>query len=105
MKTLTDRWSAVLDQLRGQGCYRELSLPGGIDFTSNDYLGYAGSRAGAISPELPRSGLASRLLRGHHPVWEEVETALARWHGAEAALMMTSGYVANEGLLATIIEP
>ncbi|MCI0456597.1 MAG: aminotransferase class I/II-fold pyridoxal phosphate-dependent enzyme, partial [Gemmataceae bacterium] len=52
-----------------------------------------------------RSGMASRLLRGHHPIWEEVETALAAWHGAESALMLTSGYVANEGLLATVIEP
>ena len=30
---------------------------------------------------------------------------LARWHNAEAALMMTSGYSANEGLRSTIIEP
>lgn len=49
--------------------------------------------------------MASRLLRGNHAVWETVEAELARWHGAEAALMFTSGYVANEGLLATIVEP
>src|SRR5437764_5721668 len=105
MKKLTDRWAAILAQFRSQGRYRELSLPGGIDFTSNDYLGYGGTRVPAVSPELPRSGRASRLLRGHHPIWEEVEAALARWHGADAALMMTSGYAANEGLLATVIEP
>src|SRR5438132_12246963 len=49
--------------------------------------------------------MASRLLRGHQAIWEEVETALARWHGAEATLMMTSGYAANEGLLSTLLEP
>jgi 8-amino-7-oxononanoate synthase len=102
---LTDRWSAVLDQLRRQGRYRELCLPGGVDLTSNDYLGYGGARASYAGPGLPRSGMGSRLLRGHHPIWEEVEAALAHWHGAEAALMMTSGYAANEGLLATVIEP
>jgi 8-amino-7-oxononanoate synthase len=102
---LLDRWSAVLDQLRRLGRYRELRLPAGVDFTSNDYLGYGGARASLAGPELPRSGAGSRLLRGHHAVWEEVEAALARWHGAEAALMMTSGYTANEGLLATVIEP
>jgi 7-keto-8-aminopelargonate synthetase-like enzyme len=30
---------------------------------------------------------------------------LAKWHGAEAVLMMTSGYNANEGLIATVAEP
>jgi 8-amino-7-oxononanoate synthase len=104
--SLTDRWSALLAQLREQGRYRELSLVRGVDFTSNDYLGYnGGTQDPSPFPELPRSGMASRLLRGHHPVWDEVESALARWHGAEAALMMTSGYAANEGLLATVLSP
>jgi 7-keto-8-aminopelargonate synthetase-like enzyme len=49
--------------------------------------------------------MASRLLRGDHPIWHEVEAALTNWHGAEAVLMMTSGYTANEGLLSTVIEP
>jgi 7-keto-8-aminopelargonate synthetase-like enzyme len=104
--SLTDRWSAVLDQLRRQGRYRELSHCAGVDFTSNDYLGYGSRpRPPLADPELPRSGMASRLLRGHDPIWDEVEGALARWHGAEAALMMNSGYAANEGLLAAVIEP
>src|SRR5262249_3950259 len=37
--------------------------------------------------------------------WDEVESALAAWHGAEAVLMMTSGYAANEGLISTVMEP
>jgi 7-keto-8-aminopelargonate synthetase-like enzyme len=45
------------------------------------------------------------LLRGHHAVWDEVESLLAGWHGADAALMMNSGYDANEGLIATIADP
>src|SRR5262245_61839388 len=101
---LDDRWATVLDRLRKQGRYRELYPPDGVDFTSNDYLGYGSAPALSDLPGLPRSGMASRLLRGHHPIWEEVESALAHWHGAEAALMMTSGCVANEGLLATVIE-
>jgi 8-amino-7-oxononanoate synthase len=102
--SLADRWSAALDQLRAQGRFRQFALPAGIDFTSNDYLGYAG-QLNPPDKELPRSGTASRLLRGHHPIWDEVETALAQWHGAEAVLMMTSGYAANEGLISTLMEP
>src|SRR4051794_19575067 len=77
--------------------------PAGIDFSSNDYLGH-GKRAWPGTPG-ERSGSASRLLRGNHPVWHEVESALARWHHAEAALVFPSGYAANEGLLSTLLEP
>jgi 7-keto-8-aminopelargonate synthetase-like enzyme len=106
--SLSERWSELLNELRALGRYRTLSNPLGIDFASNDYLGYGSGRRGpapSSGPDLAHSGLASRLLRGQQPIWEEVEARLARWHGAESALVMTSGYVANEGLLATIIEP
>lgn len=101
---LRDRWTTALDQLRAQGRYRQFAPPAGIDFTSNDYLGYASLPCPAVT-ELSRSGMSSRLLRGHHPVWDEVESVLASWHGAEAVLMMTSGYAANEGLISTLMEP
>lgn len=104
--SLFERWTSTLDQLRAQGRYRRFALPQGIDFTSNDYLGH-GKKLNEVSPrvDLARSGIASRLLRGHHAVWDEVESALAQWHGAETALMLTSGYAANEGLISTIVEP
>ena len=107
--SLFQRWQGALDQLKTQGRYRSFSLPRGTDFTSNDYLGYGGSRRFAIPPgDLQShsvSGIASRLLRGHHPIWEEVEQKLADWHGSESTLMLTSGYAANEGLLSAIMEP
>jgi 7-keto-8-aminopelargonate synthetase-like enzyme len=120
--TLFDRWSTALDELRGQGRYRSFRLPQGIDFTSNDYLGYGGEsnwegeapaepyaqpqRAhGSAEASPSQSGTSSRLLRGHHAIWDEVESMLAEWHGAEAVLMMTSGYSASEGLIATVAEP
>ena len=106
---LFDRWTSALETLQGQGRYRSFTLPRGIDFTSNDYLGYGNGRKpiSRVSAEnsLPITGMASRLLRGNHAIWEEVESLLARWHGSEAVLMMTSGYAANEGLLSTILEP
>ncbi len=106
--SLDDRWSAILKELRFRNRYRELAPPCGVDFASNDYLGYANrARMPVQEPtgEFHRSGMASRVLSGHHAVWDEVEAALAVWHGSETALVFSSGYVANEGLLATVIEP
>src|SRR5688500_2992331 len=102
--SLESRWRRDLYTLESAGRLRRLQPPAGLDFSSNDYLGL-GAAAPPPVTGLARSGAASRLLRGHHSIWDEVEAALARWHGAEAALMFNSGYVANEGLLATVIEP
>ena len=99
--SLSDRWRVELERLKEDGRHRALTPPSGIDFSSNDYLGY--SRRAWPGRNLSRSGTASRLLRGQHPIWEEIESRLAAWHRTEAALMMTSGYAANEGLLSTII--
>ncbi len=101
--TLFARWADELRRLHEEGRYRSLRLPVGHDFTSNDYLGYA-SLAPTPTATPARSGTASRLLRGDHTLWHEVEYALANWHGAEAALMLNSGYTANEGLLSTVVE-
>ena len=111
-RSLEERWNGVLSGLKHQGRYRSFSAPAGLDFTSNDYLGYGQGRsvptaeyAGAAMSPTTRSGLASRLLRGHHEIWDRVESALAEWHQVEAVLMMTSGYTANEGLISTLFEP
>jgi 8-amino-7-oxononanoate synthase len=103
--SVTDRWGDRLDDLGRLGQLRRLTEPRGIDFSSNDYLGFSKNRAQLDVDEM-RSGTSSRLMRGNHRIWDTVEAALAEWQGdLPAALMMTSGYVANEGLLATVIEP
>ena len=68
--SLPERWAAFLDGLRREGRHRELTPPRGIDFASNDYLGYGGGPPAGERVVLPRSGLASRLLaRGHLPLY------------------------------------
>jgi 8-amino-7-oxononanoate synthase len=121
--SVEERWRRKLELLKDEGRHRTLAPPLGIDFSSNDYLAYSlhNGTARLYEPEasatvsqkpsltlparkLSRSGAASRLLRGHHAIWDEVEATLADWHHAESALVMTSGYGANEGLLSAIVE-
>lgn len=93
---LYTRLRRVLDELERKGRRRTLSPPSGHDFSSNDVLG-----AGALHPEI--AATASRLLRGHRQEWDEVEAALAEWHGVEATTLYNTGYAANLGLLSALL--
>lgn len=97
-----------LDQLDQRSRLRALAPRTGRDFSSNDYLGLAGSNAlGAAVAEaldrgVPVGSGGSRLLRGNHPEHEALEAEAAAFLGAEAALYFSSGYAANAALLATL---
>jgi 8-amino-7-oxononanoate synthase len=89
---------------------RTCELPSGIDLTSNDYLGFASDPelsdkvAQAIKTYGAGSG-ASRLLRGSHAFFQRIEAKLALFSGSESALLFSSGFAANIGLLPAILEP
>jgi 8-amino-7-oxononanoate synthase len=99
--------SADLTRLSAVGRRRKLEALGGLDFTSNDYLGFADStelRAAAneaVSRQVPVGAGGSRLLRGNHPEHEALEQAAAAYFGAESALYFGTGYTANLTLFAT----
>lgn len=78
-----------------------------VAFASNDYLGLASHPAvrAAAQAALERFGAgatASRLVVGTRSLHEELETRLARWKGAERALVFSSGYAANIGVVASL---
>ena len=105
-----DGLAATLNQLRGDGLIRQMRLAHGIDLVSNDYLGLAehsqlkDSMVAALN-EIPAGSGGSRLLRGHHDIFERVEERLASFTGSECALLFGSGYAANIGLLQAIVSP
>jgi 8-amino-7-oxononanoate synthase len=75
---------------------------------SNNYLGLTGDprvRAAAVDAvERYGTGLTgSRLLNGSLPLHRELEELLADWVGAEAALVFTTGYAANLGLMVSML--
>ncbi|AKD03832.1 8-amino-7-oxononanoate synthase [Pontibacter korlensis] len=109
--TLLDKLQQKLAERAAQGTLRALKTTTGLtDFCSNDYLGLARSeklRALIHKEEvkhkhLPLGATGSRLLSGHHPLFEELESLIARYHHAEAALLFNSGYAANVGLLSAL---
>ena len=97
-----------LNDLRERSRLRALAARTGRDFSSNDYLGLAGSPdlaravAEALDRGVPVGSGGSRLLRGNHAEHEALEVEAAAFFGAEAALYFPTGYAANAALLATL---
>lgn len=83
-----------------------------IDASSNDYLGLAGLQApNAVSRETEAQGTpvyapvgsgASRLVHGSRRAHVDLERSLADWVSAETALLFSSGFAANLGLLGAV---
>lgn len=71
-----------------------------IDFASNDYLGLSQSLIFPNGPSFGSTG--SRLISGNSILAEEIEKTIANFHDFEAALLFSSGYMANVGLLSAI---
>jgi 8-amino-7-oxononanoate synthase len=72
-----------------------------LSFCSNDYLGLAAEQA---PPEASGAG-ASRLVTGDRPIHARLEAAAAELVGQPAALVFTSGYAANVGLMSALAGP
>ena len=122
MASFDQRLRAVLSQRREQGLYRQRltldSAQGPVvrldgreytNFCSNDYLGLAAhprlvksfQRAAA---EYGVGSGASHLVCGHSRPHHELEEALAELTGRPRALLFSSGYAANTGTLATLLD-
>jgi 5-aminolevulinate synthase len=113
-----------LDRMKAEGRYRSFAalsksrrdFPRYTDargreitvWSSNDYLALGGSDvlAQAAMQAIEAHGVGSggtRNISGNTPAHEALERELALLHGKEAALVFTSGYVANQAALGTIL--
>ncbi|WP_417449895.1 aminotransferase class I/II-fold pyridoxal phosphate-dependent enzyme [Kordiimonas sp.] len=79
-----------------------------VSFTDNDYLGLS------THPEVVEASReatrrfgagagASRLVTGNHPLYSELEKRLAQIKGTEDACVFGSGYLANVGIIPTLV--
>ena len=81
-----------------------------IDFSSNDYLGFAKSEVlfdkthqFLVDNNSKINGATgSRLLSGNHKLYTIVEKQLAKLHNSETSLIFNSGYDANIGFFASV---
>jgi len=80
-----------------------------VDFSSNDYLGLAHhpAVAAAMSECAARYGAgsaASHLITGHGVEHERLEEELAAFVGRERALLFSTGYMANLGVMTALAD-
>ena len=122
MGVFSGRLSAALAQRRKEGLYRQrlilesaqgpLVRMGGreyLNFCSNDYLGLAAhprviERFRSAAAEYGVGSGASHLVCGHSAPHHELEEALAEFTGRARALLFSSGYMANTGILTSLLE-
>lgn len=86
------------------------STQNGIDFATNDYLGFAQSEtlfnethSFLVQKNILQNGATgSRLLTGNHSLYTETETSIAQFHHSDSALLFNSGYDANLGFFSAV---
>jgi len=88
---------------------RRRIVPSGVlDFCSNDYLGLRNHpelRSAMIDAAKsgPIGAGASHLVSGHDPEHERLERELADFLGRERALVFSTGYMANLGVITALV--
>ncbi|NEQ75730.1 MAG: 8-amino-7-oxononanoate synthase [Okeania sp. SIO2C9] len=80
-----------------------------INFASNDYLGLAGDprlieAAIQATKEFGTGSTGSRLLTGHREIHQELELEIAKLKQTETALVFSSGYLANIGVISSVVS-
>jgi 8-amino-7-oxononanoate synthase len=113
MQQIYDRLQQQLQRRQQEYVFRKLplGLPE-VDFASNDYLGMARSKKLASKIQQAAEGYegslhgatGSRLISGNSALAQEVENELAHYFQAEATLVYSSGYAANQGLLSALLQ-
>jgi len=111
------RLAATLNSRKEKGRYHPLYQPfeftNTIDFGSNDTLSLSSS--GALrhellleierNPQCQIGSKGSRILDGNNQYVVDLESYLAKFHGAETGLFFNSGYDANVAVFRTLPQP
>ena len=123
METPDKTYTDTLEALQRSGNLRNLPQAGHRDkwmirngtdmlnLSSNDYLGLASDLSlrdefmkGLSERDFLLSASSSRLLTGNFPVHDELEKMLACLFGRDGALVFSSGYHLNTGILPAVAD-
>ncbi|TGM38128.1 aminotransferase class I/II-fold pyridoxal phosphate-dependent enzyme [Leptospira biflexa] len=99
-----------LESIKEKQLFRETKSYQGIDFCSNDYMGLTSNPNlleyfESLKDEYPFGSTASRLVRGNYDSMDRFEREFANFVYGEAALLVSTGFVANFGLIDSIAAP
>jgi glycine C-acetyltransferase len=115
--SVESRASALLDSLRERGSHREMRVLAGAQSTrmsidGREVLLFAGSNyldlahhpevvaaAAAAAREFGCAAGGSRLINGNLEIHQALESELAEFLGTESALVFSTGYMANVGVI------
>jgi len=120
--SLQNKLSALVKQKKAQGLFRQREIMNGpqginitidnrqyLSFCSNDYLGLANDTdlIEALKQASDKFGLgsgAAHLITGHSQLHHDLEQALAAHVQRESAVIFSTGYMANLGLLTSLCQ-
>ena len=100
----------LVETERGDGARATRDGRAMISFSCNDYLNLSHDPRvlQAAQDAAARYGTgsgASRLVTGNHPLFSDLESRLARLKGTEDACVFGSGYLANLGIIPSLVGP
>jgi len=116
-----EEWSSELNLLKEDGLYRKLKTINTLHtpktvvdgqevimLASNNYLGLTNNRVVKeatieVIREYGTGSGGSRLTTGNYDLHEQLEEKIAQFKGTEAALVFNTGYMANLGVLSTVL--
>ena len=103
MNSFEKKLSEKLRERKKEGIYRKLSIfDFDIDFASNDYLGLSQTEISGEIKNTFNPG-SSRLISGTNQKNIDLEAKIADYFHSEEALLFNSGYMANIGVISTLI--
>ena len=111
MRCTPEAIAATLGEIDSRQLHRrrELAPDGRLNFCSNDYLGLAtderiASAMAEAAQQLGAGAGASHLVSGHTAEHEALEREIAEFMGRERALVFSTGYMANLGVLSALAD-